>query len=299
MSSVSTAACLASLFYQSWFCRLMINVPWLPIPENSTFCWNLVFLTGVSTVLEMLTFSHSSGLPSPPAAKTLQIFNIEMKSKMKAHTMTDDVTFWKWISLNTVALVTDTAVYHWSMEGDSQPVKVFDRHSSLAGCQIINYRTDAKQKWLLLIGISAQVMWYLCCDGLLHCIFTTGFILEKTYYSFSVNTEYFVSLYSKTGWWEPCSCTLWTGRSLSPLKAMQQALPSSRSRVTQRSPPFSASLSEARLEGRWLLASIVDCIKHSLLVCNVTFFPFLPLHSCTSLKWEPHLLATSLSQKKL
>lgn len=94
---------------------------------------------------------------SPLAAKTLQIFNIEMKSKMKAHTMTDDVTFWKWISLNTVALVTDTAVYHWSMEGDSQPVKVFDRHSSLAGCQIINYRTDAKQKWLLLIGISAQV----------------------------------------------------------------------------------------------------------------------------------------------
>ncbi|MGH0159430.1 UNVERIFIED_CONTAM: hypothetical protein FKN15_037344 [Acipenser sinensis] len=90
------------------------------------------------------------------AAKTLQIFNIEMKSKMKAHTMTDDVTFWKWISLNTVALVTDNAVYHWSMEGDSQPMKVFDRHSSLAGCQIINYRTDAKQKWLLLIGISAQ-----------------------------------------------------------------------------------------------------------------------------------------------
>lgn len=91
------------------------------------------------------------------AAKTLQIFNIEMKSKMKAHTMTDDVTFWKWISLNTVALVTDNAVYHWSMEGDSQPIKIFDRHSSLAGCQIINYRTDAKQKWLLLIGISAQV----------------------------------------------------------------------------------------------------------------------------------------------
>lgn len=94
------------------------------------------------------------------AGKTLQIFNIEMKSKMKAHTMTDDVTFWKWISLNTVALVTDNAVYHWSMEGESQPVKMFDRHSSLAGCQIINYRTDAKQKWLLLTGISAQVPCY-------------------------------------------------------------------------------------------------------------------------------------------
>jgi clathrin heavy chain len=90
------------------------------------------------------------------AQKTLQIFNIEMKSKMKAHTMVDDVIFWKWISENMIALVTETTVYHWSMEGDSQPVKIFDRHSSLAGCQIINYRTDAAQNWLLLIGISAQ-----------------------------------------------------------------------------------------------------------------------------------------------
>lgn len=90
------------------------------------------------------------------AQKTLQIFNIEMKSKMKAHTMTEDVIFWKWISLNTLALVTETSVFHWSMEGDSVPQKVFDRHSSLNGCQIINYRTDPKQQWLLLIGISAQ-----------------------------------------------------------------------------------------------------------------------------------------------
>ncbi|CAH1801405.1 unnamed protein product [Owenia fusiformis] len=90
------------------------------------------------------------------AGKTLQIFNIEMKSKMKAHTMTDDVIYWRWINVNTVAMSTETAVYHWGMEGDSQPVKMFDRHASLAGCQIINYRTDANMNWLLLIGISAQ-----------------------------------------------------------------------------------------------------------------------------------------------
>ncbi|XP_060051255.1 clathrin heavy chain 2 isoform X3 [Erinaceus europaeus] len=90
------------------------------------------------------------------AGKTLQIFNIEMKSKMKAHTMAEEVIFWKWVSVNTVALVTETTVYHWSMEGDSQPTKMFDRHASLAGCQIIHYRTDECQKWLLLIGISAQ-----------------------------------------------------------------------------------------------------------------------------------------------
>uniref|UniRef100_A0A5F9CWS3 Clathrin heavy chain n=1 Tax=Oryctolagus cuniculus TaxID=9986 RepID=A0A5F9CWS3_RABIT len=90
------------------------------------------------------------------AGKTLQIFNIEMKSKMKAHTMSEEVIFWKWISVNTVALVTETAVYHWSMEGDSQPTKMFDRHASLAGCQMIHYRADEHHKWLLLIGIAAQ-----------------------------------------------------------------------------------------------------------------------------------------------
>ena len=57
------------------------------------------------------------------AGKTLQIFNIEMKSKMKAHNMTEEVQFWKWISINTVALVTDAACYHWSMEGNKTLVK--------------------------------------------------------------------------------------------------------------------------------------------------------------------------------
>lgn len=36
-------------------------------------------------------------------------------------------------------------------------MKMFDRHSTLTGCQIINYRTDGKSQWLLLIGITARV----------------------------------------------------------------------------------------------------------------------------------------------
>ncbi len=51
------------------------------------------------------------------AAKTLQIFNLETKSKVKACTITEDVLYWRWISNTVVALVTDTAVFHWSMEG--------------------------------------------------------------------------------------------------------------------------------------------------------------------------------------
>ena len=90
------------------------------------------------------------------AGKTLQVYNIEMKTKMKTHTMADDVVFFKWINVNTVVLVTESAVYHWSMNCDFPPQKMFDRHSSLSGCQIINYRTDAKLEWLLLMGISVR-----------------------------------------------------------------------------------------------------------------------------------------------
>jgi hypothetical protein len=90
------------------------------------------------------------------ARKTLQIFNIELKSNMKAYNMTEECVFWKWISVNMIGIVTDLAVYHWSTEGDLRPVKMFDRHATLQGCQIINYRTDHSMQWLLLIGISAQ-----------------------------------------------------------------------------------------------------------------------------------------------
>lgn len=60
------------------------------------------------------------------------------------------------MDLKTIALITDRSVYHWTIEGDSAPVKIFDRHSSLEGCQIINYRASSDKKWFVLIGISAQ-----------------------------------------------------------------------------------------------------------------------------------------------
>ena len=90
------------------------------------------------------------------AGNHLQIFNIEMKSKMKSYAMTVPVAFWKWISVNTLAIVTADAVYHWSMEGNSEPVKLFERHATLEQTQIINYKVDPTEKWCILIGIAAQ-----------------------------------------------------------------------------------------------------------------------------------------------
>ena len=81
---------------------------------------------------------------------------MEMKSKMKSHQLTEPVVYWKWISPATVAMVTGGAVYHWSMEGQSEPVKMFDRHATLNDTQIINYKTSADEKWMVLIGIKSE-----------------------------------------------------------------------------------------------------------------------------------------------
>ncbi|PPR96846.1 hypothetical protein GOBAR_AA23821 [Gossypium barbadense] len=84
----------------------------------------------------------------------LQIFNIEQKAKIKSHQMPEQVVFWKWISPKLLGLVTQTSVYHWSIEGESEPVKMFERTANLANNQIINYKCDPSEKWLVLIGIA-------------------------------------------------------------------------------------------------------------------------------------------------
>lgn len=85
----------------------------------------------------------------------LQIFNMELRAKMKAHQMKETIVFWRWVNVNTIGLVTTSAIYHWSLEGDSPPQKIFDRHASLSsGTQIIDYDVSPDGKWMLLIGIS-------------------------------------------------------------------------------------------------------------------------------------------------
>ena len=89
------------------------------------------------------------------AGQQLQIFNLELRAKMKSHQMPETVVFWRWVSPSTIALVTPTAVFHWSTEGSSAPSKVFDRHAQLGeGTQVINYQVSPDEKWCLLMGIS-------------------------------------------------------------------------------------------------------------------------------------------------
>jgi clathrin heavy chain len=91
-------------------------------------------------------------------ARTLQIFDLGAKAKLKSATMNEDVVFWKWFSETSLGLVTDTAVYHWDVFDANQPspVEVFKRNQNLAGCQIINYRVSDDGKWMVVVGITQQ-----------------------------------------------------------------------------------------------------------------------------------------------
>ncbi|TVY52677.1 putative clathrin heavy chain [Lachnellula cervina] len=91
-------------------------------------------------------------------SRTLQIFDLGVKAKLKSATMNEDVVFWKWFSETSLGLVTDTAVYHWDVFDPNQPspVEVFKRNQNLSGCQIINYRVSDDGKWMVVVGITQQ-----------------------------------------------------------------------------------------------------------------------------------------------
>lgn len=67
-------------------------------------------------------------------SRTLQIFDLAQKAKLKSTTMNEDVVFWKWFSETSLGLVTDNSVYHWDIFDPSQaaPQKLFDRNPNLS-----------------------------------------------------------------------------------------------------------------------------------------------------------------------
>lgn len=66
--------------------------------------------------------------------RTIQIFDLSAKQKLKSAVMNEDVVYWKWFSEKQLGLVTETSVYHWDVfdPTQSQPLKVFDRLPNLA-----------------------------------------------------------------------------------------------------------------------------------------------------------------------
>ena len=79
---------------------------------------------------------HKQVIALKAQQRTLQIFDLGQKVKLKSTMMNEDVLFWKWISVDSIGLITDTAIFHWNVFDSTQqaPVKMFDRNPNLAVC---------------------------------------------------------------------------------------------------------------------------------------------------------------------
>jgi clathrin heavy chain len=51
---------------------------------------------------------------------------------LKVHEFNDLIVFWRWLTAKKLAMVTARSVYHWNMEGNEAPLKIFDRSGPLA-----------------------------------------------------------------------------------------------------------------------------------------------------------------------
>mmetsp|Transcript_16634 Transcript_16634/g.24631 ORF Transcript_16634/g.24631 Transcript_16634/m.24631 type:complete len:1761 (+) Transcript_16634:142-5424(+) len=103
---------------------------------------------------EAAIMNPNSKIVALRASGQLQIFNLDSKTRIKSHTISEAIQYWRWIDPLTIALVSVSSVYHWSIEGTEGPIKRFDRDSKLEANQIIGYTVSMDRKWCLLTGIS-------------------------------------------------------------------------------------------------------------------------------------------------
>jgi clathrin heavy chain len=81
--------------------------------------------------------------------KTVQVFDLGAKTKLKSAVLTEDVVFWKWYSDTSLGLVTETSVYHWNVFDPTQqsPIKMFDRIANLAVSYLLPVQCHGGTIW--------------------------------------------------------------------------------------------------------------------------------------------------------
>lgn len=126
------------------------------IPSSSTL---LILPTATPTRVLRRPFSADAALMHPSRSilalrmgVNLRLFDVSTRKNIQEVVLPDIVAFWRWINDDVLGIITETAVFHWSI--GQEPQVIFERHESLAGSQIISYVADKSAKWLAVVGIS-------------------------------------------------------------------------------------------------------------------------------------------------
>jgi clathrin heavy chain len=85
------------------------------------------------------------------AGTQLQIFNLDLRAKMKSYASPEPIVYWRWATPNLIALVTASGVYHWSIEGDSPPVKLDKFDVFPEGTQVGHSVTHSLTRWAPMV----------------------------------------------------------------------------------------------------------------------------------------------------
>lgn len=89
------------------------------------------------------------------AGQTIQLLDIVGKQLVKSTQAPEPIVFWTWISDTTIAMVSETAVYHWLITNPG-PQMIFTRLPQLAGMKITSYATNPSMTWCILVGIGIE-----------------------------------------------------------------------------------------------------------------------------------------------
>ncbi|XP_054718572.1 clathrin heavy chain 1-like [Uloborus diversus] len=91
------------------------------------------------------------------AGSTFQVYDLRTRKCLHRCSLTYSIHFWTWIDAVTIVIVSETAVYHWYINGDSPiPIKIFCRDAKLKNAQLVHYASDLNMKWLALTGLLAE-----------------------------------------------------------------------------------------------------------------------------------------------
>lgn len=83
------------------------------------------------------------------------MFNLDLKTRIKSLELNEHFMFWKWLNSTTIAYITTKAIYHWSIDPNSAPVKQCDvlAEDFHSRTKILNYDASKDGKFLFLQGI--------------------------------------------------------------------------------------------------------------------------------------------------
>ncbi|KII68857.1 Clathrin heavy chain 1 [Thelohanellus kitauei] len=93
------------------------------------------------------------------AVKTLRkivVINLETMEQINEASFDEEIMFFKWISVYMIGVVTQTSIYHWSIEDIVAPLLMIQDNRMDSNKEVFDYQVDSTTKWCAVISTTDQ-----------------------------------------------------------------------------------------------------------------------------------------------